>query len=164
MEAPAARLLATPGLGPAKVAALKAAPVLAQRCFTAALKRGDVFRHAADVRGFLRQRLGGRLREVFAVLLLDSQHRLILYQELFLGTIDSASVHPRELLRAVIQANAAAVILVHNHPSGVAEPSAPDIRLTERLKDLLAEVDVRVLDHMIVAGEEITSLAERGLM
>lgn len=164
LDAPCDVLLALPGLGPAKVAALKAAPALAQRCFAGTLRRTSVFRSAADVRGFLRARLGGRLREVFGVLLLDSQHRLIRYSELFLGTIDSASVHPRELLREVIQANAAAVILVHNHPSGVAEPSAPDIRLTERLKDLLSEVDVRVVDHMIVAAGEVTSLAERGLI
>lgn len=164
MDAPVALLLGARGLGPAKVAALKAAPALAQRSFATPLRQGSVFQQTADVRGFLRQRLGGRLREVFGALLLDSQHRLIRYSELFFGTIDSASVHPRELLREVLAANAAAVILVHNHPSGVAEPSAPDIRLTERLKDLLAEVDVRVLDHMIVAGGEITSLAERGLL
>ncbi len=157
-------LLALPGLGPAKVAALKAAPVLAQRCFAISLRRASVFSQSADVRGFLSQRLGSRSREVFAAMLLDSQHRLIRYSELFFGTIDSASVHPRELLKEAIRVNAAAVILVHNHPSGVAEPSAPDIRLTERLKDLLAEIDVRVLDHMIVAGGEITSLAERGLL
>ena len=146
------------------MAALKAVPVLAQRCFATSLRRASVFSQSADVRGFLSQRLGGRSREVFAAMLLDSQHRLIRYSELFFGTIDSASVHPRELLKEAIRVNAAAVILVHNHPSGVAEPSAPDIRLTERLKDLLAEIDVRVLDHMIVAGGEITSLAERGLL
>ncbi|TDJ23681.1 MAG: JAB domain-containing protein [Gammaproteobacteria bacterium] len=164
IAAPVSALLALPGLGPAKVAALKAVPVLAQRCFASTLGRASVFAQSADVRGFLSQRLGAQVREVFAVLLLDSQHRLIRYSELFFGTIDSASVHPRELLREAIRVNAAAVILVHNHPSGVAEPSAPDIRLTERLKDLLAEIDVRVLDHMIVAGGEITSLAERGLL
>lgn len=164
LHAPSDVLLRLPGLGPAKVAALKAGPALAQRGYARKLQRDNVFRCTADVRRFLRARLGGRLREVFAVLLLDSQHRLIRYSELFLGTIDSASVHPRELLREVIQTNAAAVILVHNHPSGVAEPSAPDIRLTERLKDLLAEVDVRVVDHMIVAASEVTSLAERGLI
>lgn len=164
IEAPTGLLLRTAGLGPAKVAVLKAVPALAQRRIATRLKEVSVFRQAADVRGFLRQRLGSRLREVFGALLLDSQHRLIRYTELFFGTIDSASVHPRELLREALAANAAAVILVHNHPSGVAEPSAPDIRLTGRLKDLLAEIDVRVLDHMIVAGDEVTSLAERGLL
>ena len=101
---------------------------------------------------------------VFAVLLLDSQNRLISYQELFFGTIDSASVHPREVLRCVIEQNAAAIIFAHNHPSGVAEPSQDDIKVTQRLKRILAEVGVRVLDHLVVGSKEITSFADRGLL
>ena len=113
------------------------------------------------VRMFLRIKLEHREREVFAVMLLDSKHRLIEYRELFLGTIDQAPVYPREVIKAALAANAGACILVHNHPSGNPEPSAADIALTSRLRDALALVDVRVLDHFIV-GREIVSLAELG--
>lgn len=113
------------------------------------------------VRMFLRIKLEHREREVFAVMLLDSKHRLIEYRELFFGTIDQAPVYPREVIKAALAANAGACILVHNHPSGNPEPSAADIALTSRLRDALALVDVRVLDHFIV-GREIVSLAELG--
>jgi DNA repair protein RadC len=101
---------------------------------------------------------------VFAVLFLDTHHRAISYEELFHGTIDGASVHPREVVNAALRHNAAAVILSHNHPSGVAEPSEADRRITQRLKDALALVDVRVLDHFVVATEGSVSFAERGLL
>ena len=107
---------------------------------------------------------GTTVREVFAVLFLDAQHRLIEYEELFYGSLDGASVHPREVVRAALKHNAAAVILSHNHPSGVAEPSGADQRVTERLRAALALIDVRVLDHLIVGGNAVTSMAERGLM
>ena len=110
---------------------------------------------------FLRFKLSHQEREVFAVMLLDSQHRLIEYQELFYGTIDAAIVYPREVVKAAIQCNAAAMILAHNHPSGISEPSRADISITKRIIDALALIDVRVLDHIIV-GESTTSLAERG--
>jgi DNA repair protein RadC len=98
------------------------------------------------------------------VLLLDNRHRVIAYKELFRGTIDGASVHPREVVREAMHWNAAAVIFAHNHPSGVAEPSQADIRITQRLKDALALVEVRVLDHIVIGEGEGASLAERGLL
>jgi DNA repair protein RadC len=117
-----------------------------------------------ETRDYLKLRLGGVPYEVFALLLLDNRHRVIQYRELFRGTIDGASVHPREVVRLVLRANAAAVIFAHNHPSGVAEPSQSDLRITKRLKDALALVDVRVLDHFIVGEGEGASFAERGLL
>jgi DNA repair protein RadC len=108
-------------------------------------------------------KLAGNKREVFAILLLDSSHRLIAYKELFHGTIDSASVHPREIIQAVLEANAASVVLAHNHPSGCTEPSVADKRITTRITDALALIDVRVLDHIIV-GETVVSFAEQGLI
>ena len=102
--------------------------------------------------------------EVFACLFLDTRHRVIRYEEMFRGTIDGCSVHPREVVKAALTANAAAVILAHNHPSGMAEPSRADTQLTRRLTDALALVDVRVLDHMVVGGAETVSFAESGLL
>jgi len=112
----------------------------------------------------VRLHLAKREREVFAVMFLDNRHRLLAYEELFFGTIDGASVHPREVVKAALAHNAAAVILSHNHPSGVAEPSQADQRITQRLKDALGLVDVRVLDHLIVGEGEPVSFAERGLL
>ena len=108
-------------------------------------------------------RLAPQPYELFAVLWLDNRHRVIAFEELFRGTIDGASVHPREVVRAAIDHNAAACIFAHNHPSGVEEPSQADLRITNRLKDALDLVDVRVLDHMIV-GDTMCSFAERGLL
>jgi DNA repair protein RadC len=102
-------------------------------------------------------------REVFAVLLLDNQHRLIEYQELFFGTIDAASVYPREVVKVAFNCNAAAVIFAHNHPSGIAEPSNADKHITQKLRDALALIDIRVLDHFVV-GETCVSFAERGYL
>lgn len=113
---------------------------------------------------YLSAKLAGLEHEVFAVLFLDTQHRLIAYSEMFRGTIDSASVYPREVLKEVLKLNAAAVILAHNHPSGNPEPSQADKALTQRLKDALAMVDVRTLDHVIVAGGDTASFAELGLI
>jgi len=115
-------------------------------------------------RDYLKLRLYGLPHEVFACLFLDNRHRLPRYEELFRGTIDGASVHPREVVRRVIETRAAAVIFAHNHPSGVAEPSQADLRITQRLKDALALIEVRVLDHLIIGEGEVTSLAERGLL
>lgn len=114
-------------------------------------------------REFLRLKLGALEHEVFAMIALDNRHRMIEYVELFRGTVDGASVHPREVVKEALRLNAAALILVHNHPSGVAEPSQADELITERLRDALALVDIRVIDHLIVA-ETVTSLAERGLL
>lgn len=114
------------------------------------------------MRRFLTAQLRHKPHEVFAALFLDNQHRLLHYQELFQGTIDGASVYPREVVKRVLQLNAAAVIFAHNHPSGVAEPSQADRHITLQLRDALALVDVRVLDHFVVGDGEITSFAERG--
>lgn len=116
------------------------------------------------VRDFLRLKLERRESEVFALLLLDAKHRLISYRELFFGTIDAASVYPREVVKVALADNAACCLIVHNHPSGVSHPSQADRVLTQRLKDALALIDVRVLDHFVVGQSEITSLAELGWM
>ncbi|MBB1465838.1 DNA repair protein RadC [Vibrio sp. SG41-7] len=125
--------------------------------------RGDVFTSPNATKEFLTYKLGQHEREVFAVLLLDNQHRLIEYNELFYGTIDAATVYPREVVKLALERNAAAVIFAHNHPSGEAEPSQADRRITSRLSDALALIDVRVLDHFVI-GETPVSFAERGLI
>ncbi|HET6473796.1 MAG TPA: DNA repair protein RadC [Pseudomonadales bacterium] len=164
LDTPVADLVRRPGLGPAKAAVLAAALALSERYLACAIVREEVFGASADVRRYLRARLGGRLREVFCAMFLDAQHRLIAFRELFLGTIDSAAVHPREVLREALSFNAAAVIFVHNHPSGVAEPSTSDMRITDRLRHALQLIDVRVLDHIVVSADATVSMAERGLL
>jgi DNA repair protein RadC len=116
------------------------------------------------VRAYLQLQLAGQLREVFAVIFMDNKHRVIALETLFQGTIDSAQVHPRIVVQRVLALNSAAVILAHCHPSGVAEPSRADEQITERLKDALALVEVRVLDHLVIAASEAVSFAERGLL
>ena len=128
------------------------------------MQRGASFTSPVAVKEYLSAKLAGFEHEVFAVLFLDTQHRLIEYVEMFHGTIDSASVYPRELVKEALRLNAAAVIISHNHPSGNPEPSAADRALTQRLKEALALVDVRVLDHVVVAGSSTASFAERGLI
>ena len=128
------------------------------------MQRGASFTSPAAVKEYLCTKLGGFEHEVFAVLFLDTRHRLIEYAEMFQGTIDSAEVHPREVVKAALRHNAAAVIVSHNHPSGNPEPSAADQTLTQRLREALGLVDVRVLDHVIVAGNATASFAERGLI
>ena len=164
LDAAPEQLLEVRGLGQAGVGSLMAARALAERYLAAPVVREAVFRGSVDVGRYLRQRLGGRQREVFAALFLDTQHRLIRFEELFFGTVGSATVHPREVLRKVIQNNAAAVIFAHNHPSGVAEPSGSDLAITERLKSVLECVDVRVLDHLVVSATRVVSMAERGMI
>jgi DNA repair protein RadC len=126
--------------------------------------RETVFSSPESVRQFLQIKLRPYPYEVFAALFLDNRHRLIEFVELFRGTIDGASVHPREVIRECIKHNAAAVIFAHNHPSGVEDPSQADLRITARLKDALAFIDVRVLDHIIIGEGDGTSFAERGLL
>ncbi|OOY33809.1 RadC family protein [Solemya velum gill symbiont] len=116
------------------------------------------------VKDYLKLRLAAREREIFGVLLLDTRHRLIRYEELFHGTIDSATVHPREVVKAALQHNAAAVIFTHNHPSGLSDPSEADKMLTQKLIGALSLIDVRVLDHLIVGADEPYSFAEHGLL
>ena len=164
LDADEQRLLRIKGLGPAKVAALRSARALCDRYLLAGCLRLNKFDSSSSVRPFVQSKLCSRRREVFAVLLLDSQNCLICYRELFFGTIDSASIHPREVLCCAIEFNAAAIIFAHNHPSGVAEPSQDDIRVTKKLKCLLAEIGVRVLDHLVVGSQEVTSFADLGLL
>ena len=163
-EAHQRRFCDTPGLGPAKYAQLQAVLEMVRRYLHENLRRGDALRNPADTRNYLSAQLRGRDHEVFACLFLDTRHRVIAFEEVFRGTIDGASVHPREIVKLALAHNAAAVILAHNHPSGVSEPSQADIRLTGRLRDSLALVDVRVLDHLIVGDGAATSLAELGMM
>lgn len=164
LEADRAAFVAGKGLGDAKFAQLQAVLEMARRHLAAELKRGAALSNPALVSQFLQSQLRHRDREVFALLLLDNQHRLIEYSTLFEGTLDGASVYPRDVVKQVLLKNAAAVILVHNHPSGVAEPSQADIAITKRLKQALALVDVRVLDHLIVGDGYCASLAELGLL
>ena len=136
----------------------------ARKVIAKRVKRGTSFTSPQIAREFLTLKLGDREHEVFVLVMLDSQHRLINTLEMFRGTIDGAAVYPREVVKEALAHNAAAVILAHNHPSGVAEPSAADRALTERLKAALTLVDVRVLDHLVIAGTDVTSFSERGLL
>ena len=149
------------GLGEAKYVQLQAGLEIARRHLAEALSGRQVLKDPGDVRRMLQARLRDREHETFAALCLDNQHRVIAFDELSQGTIDGASVYPREVIKAALKHGAAAVIFAHNHPSGVAEPSAADRTLTERLKAALAQVDIRVLDHFVV-GEQVVSFAERG--
>ena len=128
------------------------------------LPRTDALTNPEDVKKYLVTQFADLEHEVFACLFLDNRHRVIRYEEMFRGTIDGCSVHPREVVKAALTANAAAVILAHNHPSGMAEPSRADSQLTKRLTDALALVDVRILDHLVIGGAETVSFAERGLL
>ena len=143
---------------------MQAALELSRRYQLGRLARGQVLGSPADVRKFLQLKLRCLPHEVFACLFLDNQHAVIGYEELFRGTIDGASVYPREVVKRCLALNAAAVIFAHNHPSGIAEPSRADEAITLRLRDALALVDIRVVDHLIVGGPDCTSLAERGLL
>jgi len=143
---------------------LQAARELAARAIKEELQHRDALNSPAAVRALLQHRIAGLPHEVFVVLLLDAQHRVIEIEELFRGTLTQTSVYPREVVKAALKANAAAVIFAHNHPSGVAEPSHADQVLTQSLKQALALVDVKVLDHFIVAGTKTLGFAERGLL
>ena len=164
LAAEQSRFCGSSGLGPAKYAQLQAVLEMSRRYLMESLQRGSVLACPSDTRKFLKARLRAYPYEVFSCLFLDNRHRVIEYEELFRGTIDGASVHPREVVRRAMHHNAAALIIAHNHPSGIAEPSQADARITRRIKDALALVDVRLLDHFIVGDGEPTSLAERGLL
>lgn len=152
------------GLGPAKRAELAAVLEIARRSLAARLAQTPVFDSPQAVKDYLQLQLASKPHEVFAVLFLDTQHRLLAFEELFRGTLNQASVYPREVVKRALALNAAAAILAHNHPSGVAEPSRADEALTQALKAALALVDVRVLDHFVVARGSVVSFAERGLL
>ncbi|MDH3546299.1 MAG: DNA repair protein RadC [Gammaproteobacteria bacterium] len=158
------RLMAENGIGPAGSAALQALPELARRYFAESLPVGRSIRCPADTQAFLRAKIRHLGHELFCCLYLDNRHRVLRFDELFRGTIDGTSVYPREVVKEALAINAAAVILAHNHPSGVAEPSQADERITRRLKAALELVDIRLLDHFIIGDAETTSLASRGLL
>ncbi|QFU77626.1 JAB domain-containing protein [Halioglobus maricola] len=157
-------LLACPGIGRAKYAVVRASLELARRQALQELERGDVLSSPASTRRFLQHHLGHREREVFSCMFLDNQHRLLRCEDLFQGTLDGAAVYPREVAVRALRYRAAAVIFAHNHPSGVAEPSSADRRITERLVSALGLLDVRVLDHIIVGRGREYSFAEAGLL
>jgi DNA repair protein RadC len=158
------RFCAVPGLGVARFAELQAAVEISRRQLTESLKAGPSLASPRATCDFLSAKLRDLEHEVFCCLYLDKRHRLIEYEELFRGTIDGASVHPREIVKLALQRNSAAVIVAHNHPSGVAEPSQADELITQRLKEALGLVDIRLLDHIIVGDGASVSFAERGLL
>jgi DNA repair protein RadC len=160
----AAKLAAVKGLGPAKRAQLAAALELARRAIGEELKAGALLTSPGAVRDYLRLAIGARQQEVFVCIWLDAQHRVIRFDEPFRGTLTQTSVYPREIVKSALEVNAAAVIFAHNHPSGAAQPSQADELLTRSLKEALALVDIKVLDHFIVAGNQAISFAERGLV
>ena len=152
------------GLGPAKYAQLQAVTEMARRALREDIGERDAMSSPQAVREFLRLSLGGRAHEVFVALFLDSQNRLLGSEELFRGTLTQTSVYPREVVKTALRYNAAGVIFAHNHPSGVAEPSRADELLTQTLKQALSLVEIKTLDHFIVAGSRTVSFAERGLL
>jgi DNA repair protein RadC len=158
------RFCAEPGLGPARFAEMQAAIEISRRQLTDPLKAGPSLSSPRATRDFLVAKLRDLEHEVFCCLYLDKRHRLIHFEELFRGTIDGASVHPREIVKLALQRNAAAIIIAHNHPSGIAEPSQADELITQRVKEALALVDIRLLDHIVVGDGVSVSLAERGLL
>lgn len=152
------------GLGTAKFVQLRAVLEMTQRYLAERMKHDDVLTDPEATRQYLESRIGRHLHEVFAVVFLDNRHHVIACEEMFRGTLDGASVYPREVVKAALGHNAAAVIFAHNHPSGVAEPSSADRDITNRLKQALALVDIRTLDHLVIGHGETVSFAERGLL
>ena len=164
LQATADELKCIKGLGPAKRAELLAVMEMARRAIAQPLRAAPVFDAPAQVKDYLALHLQGRAQEVFCVLFLDGQHRLLRLEDLFFGTLTQTSVYPREVVKRALALNAGAVVLAHNHPSGLAEPSRADEYLTQTLVAALKLVDVRVLDHIVVGQGQVVSLAERGLM
>jgi DNA repair protein RadC len=164
LQATPEQLARIKGLGPAKRAELLAVMEMARRALAQQMQAAPVFDAPGLVKDYLALHLGGRTQEVFAVLFLDGQHRLLRLEEMFHGTLTQTSVYPREVVRRALGLNAGAVVLAHNHPSGMAEPSRADEYLTQTLKSALQLVDVRVLDHIVVGQGQVVSMAERGLL
>ena len=164
LQADPAALKGIKGLGPAKRAELLAVLEMARRALAQQMKVVPVFDTPQQVKDYVALQLAGRQQEVFAVVFLDAQHRLLALEEMFHGSLSQTSVYPREVVRRALALNAGAVILAHNHPSGVAEPSRADAYLTATLKSALALVDVRVIDHLVVGQGMVVSMAERGLV
>jgi DNA repair protein RadC len=163
LQASQTEFCANNGLGSAKFAQLQAVLEMAKRHLFEQLSRGDALCSPTETRHFLTAQLANYPHEVFACLFLDNRNRVIAFEKMFYGTIDGASVYPREVVRLALKKNAAAIIFAHNHPSGVAEPSHADEQITQRLKEALALVDIRVLDHFVI-GDDVVSFAERGLL
>ena len=164
LHTPAEALKTIKGLGPAKRAELVAVLELSRRALVQRLEEKPLFSTPQAVRDYLQLQIGGRPHEIFAVMFLDSQHRLIALEEMFRGTLTQTSVYPREVVRRALDLHAGSVVLAHNHPSGTAQPSRADEALTQTLKAALALVDVRVLDHFVVTSHQAVSMAELGLV
>jgi len=164
LNAGTAELLGVHGIGPARCAVLRAVREVAVRYYEETLPAGESIKSPADTEAFLTARLRDLPHELFCCLYLDNRHRVIRFEELFRGTIDGTSVYPREVVKQALSFNAAAVILAHNHPSGVAEPSQADERITRRLKSALELVDIRLLDHLVIGDGSSASLASRGML
>ena len=152
------------GLGDAKYTQLQAVLEMSRRHLSEGLKQQPVFHAAADVKHFVMGKLRHQPREVFSVLFLDNRHHLLAYEELFYGTVNAAAVYPREVVKRALSLNAAAIIMAHNHPSGLAEPSAADKRVTVDIQHALSLLDIRLLDHLIVGDKKVSSLAELGFL
>lgn len=152
------------GLGDAKYVQLQASTEMSRRYFESSIQRGNAIENPTAMKNYLSLELRDYPREVFAMLCLDTRHRAISFDKLFFGTLNSANVYPREIVKKALEHNAAAVVFAHNHPSGIAEPSVQDETITKRLKSALSLVDINVLDHIVVGDGEIVSLAERGLI
>ena len=164
VEADAGAVCRIKGLGRTKYVVIRASIELARRYLEAGLQKQDVLTNPKSTRDYLTSQLRAYPHEVFACLFLDNRHHILSFDKMFNGTIDGASVYPREVVKRALSHNAAAVIFAHNHPSGIAEPSNADISLTRRLKTALELVDIRVLDHFIVGNQGAVSFAERGLI
>lgn len=164
ITAPQQAFVEVPGVGTVRYVQLQSALEIIRRHLAEPLYRQPVFHAAETVTEYLRAELRDCPQEKFGILFLDSQHQLIRFKTLFTGTVNSAAVYPRELVREVIASNAAAIILVHNHPSGIPEPSEADIALTREVRAAMGLIDVSVLDHIIVGDTICVSLAQRGLM
>ncbi|RLA22636.1 MAG: hypothetical protein DRQ61_05810 [Gammaproteobacteria bacterium] len=154
----------SPGLGPAKYALLQAVVEMTKRHLHESLRRGDAIENIETTRAYLTAQLRNRSQELFACLFLDNSHKVIKFEILFQGTIDSASVHPREVVKKALQYNSAAIIIAHNHPSGNQTPSQADKQITEKLKQALSLVEIRLLDHFIIGDKNGWSFAENGLI
>nr|HNP37515.1 DNA repair protein RadC [Woeseiaceae bacterium] len=164
LSADASTIRAERGIGAARSAMISVLPEIARRYYGASLVVGEAIKSPRDTEAFLLARMRHLGHELFCCLYLDNRHRVLQFNEMFRGTIDGTSVYPREVVKEALKVNAAAVILAHNHPSGVAEPSQADERITRRLKAALELVDIRLLDHLIVGDGVTTSLASRGLL
>lgn len=164
LDADAERIATVRGVGHRRADAIRALPTIARRYFEQSVIVGEPLRSPADTETYLLARLCHLGHELFCCLYLDNRHRVLAFRELFRGTIDGTSVYPREVVKEALSINAAAVIVAHNHPSGVAEPSQADERITRRLKAALDLVDIRLLDHLVVGDNRTVSLAARGLV